>query len=173
MSVRGRLLSLPPPPLPLSLPREFMPPLSRLSNPAHRFKFLPSHSEKRIGGGGDGYYRREIITVRGKSYVSRLPKYWPPTPLSARWVCTPRLCWGGGGGRTHSPGGEGGGESIFWKTIDIGLPYYSNNLSTVIILKGVVRLSWKGFLSFTQLDTNFYNFIGVFIISFCNTLQMR
>ncbi len=28
--------------------------------------------------------RREIITVRGQSYVSRLPKYWPPTPLSAR-----------------------------------------------------------------------------------------
>ncbi len=24
--------------------------------------------------------RREIITVRGQSYVSRLPKYWPPTP---------------------------------------------------------------------------------------------
>jgi hypothetical protein len=36
----------------------------------------------------------------------------------------------GGGGRTHSPGGEGGGGSIFWKTRDIGLPSYSNNLST-------------------------------------------
>jgi hypothetical protein len=35
------------------------------------------------------------------------------------------------GGRTHSPGGEVGGGSIFWKTIDIGLPSYSNNLSTV------------------------------------------
>jgi hypothetical protein len=32
------------------------------------------------------------------------------------------------GGRTHSPGGEGGGGSIFWKTRDIGLPSYSNNL---------------------------------------------
>ncbi len=33
--------------------------------------------------------RREIITVRGQSYVFRLPKYWypAPTPLSARWVC--------------------------------------------------------------------------------------
>ncbi len=30
--------------------------------------------------------RREIITVRGQSYVSRLPKYWSPTPLSARRV---------------------------------------------------------------------------------------
>ncbi len=38
--------------------------------------------------------RREIITVRGQSYVSRL---LTPTPLSARRVCTPRLCWGGGG----------------------------------------------------------------------------
>ncbi len=39
--------------------------------------------------------RREIITVRGQSYVLRLPKYWPPTPLSSRRVCTPRLCCGG------------------------------------------------------------------------------
>ncbi len=38
---------------------------------------------------------------------------------------------GGGGERTHSPGGEGGGGSIFWKTRDIGLPSYSNNLSTI------------------------------------------
>jgi hypothetical protein len=35
------------------------------------------------------------------------------------------------GGGTHSPGGEGGGGgSIFWKTRDIVLPSYSNNLST-------------------------------------------
>ncbi len=33
--------------------------------------------------------RREIITVRGQSYVLRLPKYWPPTPLSAPRLCTP------------------------------------------------------------------------------------
>jgi hypothetical protein len=30
----------------------------------------------------------------------------------------------------HSPGGERGGGSIFWNTRDIGLPSYSNNLST-------------------------------------------
>ncbi len=30
-------------------------------------------------------------------------------------------CWG----RTDSPGGEGDGESIFWKTREIGLPSYS------------------------------------------------
>jgi hypothetical protein len=27
-------------------------------------------------------------------------------------------------------GGKGGGGSIFWKTRDVGLPSYSNNLST-------------------------------------------
>ncbi len=37
-------------------------------------------------------------------------------------------------GRTHSPGGEGGGGSIFWKTRDIGLASYSNNLSTILII---------------------------------------
>jgi hypothetical protein len=79
----------------------------------------------------DGLRRREIITERGQSYAYRLPKYWPtmPTPLSARRVWNPRLCWGGG--HMHSPGREGGGGSIFWKTRDIGLPSYSNNLSTV------------------------------------------
>jgi hypothetical protein len=34
-------------------------------------------------------------------------------------VYTPRLCCGG---RTDSPGGEGDGGSIFWKTREIGLP---------------------------------------------------
>jgi hypothetical protein len=29
------------------------------------------------------------------------------------------------GGGTHSPGGEGDGGSIFWKTREIGLPSYS------------------------------------------------
>jgi hypothetical protein len=36
----------------------------------------------------------------------------------------------GGGGTKSSPGGEGDRGSIFWKTRDIGLPSYSNNLST-------------------------------------------
>jgi hypothetical protein len=30
------------------------------------------------------------FTVRGQSYFSRLPKYWPPIPLSARRVCPQR-----------------------------------------------------------------------------------
>ncbi len=33
-------------------------------------------------------------------------------------------------GGTHSPGGKGGGGSIFWMTQDIGLASYSYNLST-------------------------------------------
>jgi hypothetical protein len=39
-------------------------------------------------------------------------------------------------GGTHSPGGEGDGGSIFWKTRDIGLACYrhSNNLSTLCSL---------------------------------------
>jgi hypothetical protein len=36
------------------------------------------------------FLRREIITVREQSYVSRLPKYCPPTPLSARRVFKPQ-----------------------------------------------------------------------------------
>jgi hypothetical protein len=76
----------------------------------------------------------------------------PPTPLSTRRVCTPRLCWGGGGHTRQGERGVGGG-SIFWKTRDIGLPSYSNNLSTVstflytsfpLFLIGFLLLMWQG-----------------------------
>jgi hypothetical protein len=51
-----------------------------------------------------------------------------PPPLRPASVSYPRNKDGG----THSPGGEGdGGGSIFWKTREIGLPSYSNNLSKV------------------------------------------
>ncbi len=49
----------------------------------------------------------------------------PPSPPGE---CVPPFFLGGGG--THSPGEEGGGGLIFWNTRDIGLPSYSNNLST-------------------------------------------
>ncbi len=45
--------------------------------------------------------------VRGNPMLAS-SKYWPPTPLTARLVCTFCL-WG----RTHSLVGEGGGGSIF------------------------------------------------------------
>jgi hypothetical protein len=41
----------------------------------------------------------------------------PPSP-PGECVCTPPRCWWGGG-RTHSPGGEGGRGPIFWKTTQI------------------------------------------------------
>ncbi len=69
--------------------------------------------------------RREIITVRGLSYVSRLPKYWPPSAPGECVLPPPQQRRG-----VHTrPGGEGDeGVSLFWKTRDIGLPSYSNNL---------------------------------------------
>ncbi len=45
--------------------------------------------------------------------------------LSSSKILTPATKAGG----THSPGGEGDGGSIFWKTREIGLPSY-NDLST-------------------------------------------
>ncbi len=51
------------------------------------------------GGGHEGSNRREIITVRGQSYVSRLPKYWPPHPLlRPASVSSPRKLAGRRGG---------------------------------------------------------------------------
>jgi hypothetical protein len=73
--------------------------------------------------------RREII-VRGQSYFSRLPKYWPPHPPLRRRFCPPPATKAGG---SHSPGGEGDGGSIFWKTREIGLPSY-NDLSTLLCI---------------------------------------
>jgi len=72
------------------------------------------------------------FTVSGQSYFSRLPKYWPPIPLSAaRRVCPPPQQRRGG---THSPGGEGDGGSTFWKTREIRLPSYSKICTLWFIL---------------------------------------
>ncbi len=57
MSVRGRLVSLPPPPRPLSLPRELMPPPFHASPIPHIYlNSCRVILKKGIGGGGDGYY---------------------------------------------------------------------------------------------------------------------
>ncbi len=53
------------------------------------------------------------FTVRGQSYFSRLPKYWPTIPLSARRVCS-----------VYPPAFVAGG-GLVWKTREIGLPSYS------------------------------------------------
>ena len=69
------------------------------------------------------------ILLTQSTYIRRvqscawfLPKYWPPIPLSTQRVCPPPVPKAGG---THSPGGEEGGGSIFWKTPAIGLASYS------------------------------------------------
>ncbi len=63
------------------------------------------------------------FTVRGQSYFSRLPKYWPPPSPSSpgESVLPPQQRRG-----VHTRRGErGDGGSIFWKTREIGLPSYS------------------------------------------------
>ncbi len=54
-----------------------------------------------------------------------------PPPPSPPGECVPSPL---SGGKDTQPGGEGGWGSIFWKTIDVGLPSYSDNLSTVKIM---------------------------------------
>ncbi len=102
-----------------------VPNYDHLASCDNSIQFISSRQDIR---GSDYFNRREII-VRGQSYFSRLPKYWPPIPISARRVCTPPLLRG----RTDSPGGEGDGGSIFWKTREIGLPSY-NDLSTILTI---------------------------------------
>ncbi len=64
----------------------------------------------------------------------------PPPPSPPGECVTPPM-WG-----EDTIGGGGGWGSIFWKTIDIGLPSYSNNLSTPlpIIAKPPPPISWGG-----------------------------
>jgi hypothetical protein len=71
------------------------------------------------------YESQSTYICRVQSSVWRLPKYWPPTPLSTKRVCPPPAPEAGG---THSPGGKGvGGGSIFRKTPCIGLASFSIN----------------------------------------------
>ncbi len=76
--------------------------------------------------------RREFITVRGQFHSRVFQNIDPHTPLRSASVSFPRNK-GGGVHTTHSPGGEGGGGSIFWKMRDTGLASYSANLSTVLV----------------------------------------
>ncbi len=56
---------------------------------------------------------------------------------------------------THALGGEGGRGSIFWKTRDIGLPSYSNHLSTCTV-SYLILAKQKKIRSFTYL-TSYFN----------------
>jgi hypothetical protein len=67
-------------------------------------------------------YRREIIYCKRTILSLSSSKILTPRPpLRPASVYPPPLL----GGRTHSPGGEGDGGSIFWKTREIGLPSFS------------------------------------------------
>ncbi len=80
------------------------------------------------------YSESAYFTVKGQSYFSRLPKYWPPIPLSAQRVCPPPA--------THSLGGEGDGGSIIWKTREIGLPSYSKICTLWLYLFQLLQKVW-------------------------------
>jgi hypothetical protein len=56
-----------------------------------------------------------------------------PPPPSPPGECVPLCC----GGRTQSPGGEGGGGSIFWKTQDTALyfTYIESSLGVLMTNK--------------------------------------
>ncbi len=68
--------------------------------------------------------------IKGLVSLKFLRPCWPPIPLSAQRVCTPR----------NSPGGEGDGGSIFWKTREIGLPSYSKICTLCFHLSTLMRI---------------------------------
>ncbi len=57
-----------------------------------------------------GVQSQSTYICRVQSCVWRLPKYWPPTPLSTQRVCPPPAPKAGG---THSRGGKGVGGQYF------------------------------------------------------------
>ncbi len=73
----------------------------------------------------DHYCKRAILYL----WSSKILTPHPPLPLPAP-ASVYRLCCGGEDTLAGRRGGWGGGVSIFWKTKEIGLPSYSNNLST-------------------------------------------
>ncbi len=92
------------------------------------------------------YQPQSTYIRRVQSCVWRLPKYWPPPhPPSPPSECVlPPVPKAGG---THSPGGEGHGGSIFWKTPGIGLASYNNLSSLYVISSCSLALSRGGIFS--------------------------
>jgi hypothetical protein len=78
----------------------------------------------------------------------------PPSP-SPPGECPPPPPHNKGGGDTLAGRrrGEGGG-SIFWKTRDIGLPSYSNNLCTSLRLLSVPAVTRTSMILFSGLGKN-------------------
>ncbi len=75
---------------------------------------------------GDLTYHKVLTYIEYTEQCMASSELLTPHPLSTQRVCPPPGPKAGGGG-THSPGGDGdGGEgSIFRKTPDIGLAFYS------------------------------------------------
>jgi hypothetical protein len=68
-------------------------------------------------------YSQSTYIYRVQSSVLHLPNYWPPIPSPPSECVLPPSHQRRRG--THSPGGKGGGGSIFRKTPDIGLASYN------------------------------------------------
>ncbi len=91
-------------------------------------------------------HRNEISSIAQSTYVCREQScvcvFHPHHHLHPASVSSPRTKGGG----THSPVGEGGGGSIFWKTPDIRLASY-----TIISLRSIVIKPnfFRGLICFT------------------------
>jgi hypothetical protein len=77
------------------------------------------------------YCKRAILPLSSSKILT------PHPPLRPASVYPPPLLRG----RTHSPGGEGDGGSIFWKTREIGCPLTVNNLSTIVRIRIHTKMS--------------------------------
>jgi hypothetical protein len=71
------------------------------------------------------YCKRAILFLSSSKILT------PHPPLRPASLSSPR----NKGGGTHSPGGEGDGGSIFWKTREIGLPSYSKICNLCVCAK--------------------------------------
>jgi hypothetical protein len=95
------------------------------------------------------YSQSKYFSIRGQSYFSRLPKYWPPIPLFARRVCPPPA----------TLAGRRGGWGVK-KTREIGLPSYSKICTLWVYFKekNSFSLSFYGSARSCRLSSIFWVF---------------
>jgi hypothetical protein len=104
-------------------------------------------------------YCHKALTYVEYRAVSASSKILTPHPLSTQRVCPPPPPTPKAGG-THSPGGEGGEGSIFWKRHDIGL----GRLASYTIIS--LRLLPSNFLSIIEHNLNFI-FLPAWLFFIC------